>query len=86
MEPDGIHPRLTRCCSRTHLNVTLCTGRVREDPVSYRPVGLTLVPGNILKIILGNIERHLKEQHYHQVQLTWVHKEKVLFNLFDVLL
>lgn len=42
---------------------------LREDPISYRPVGLTSVSGNILKIILGNIERHLKEYHAHQAQL-----------------
>ena len=34
---------------------------MREDPGNYRPVSLNLVPGKIMeKIILGIIERHLK--------------------------
>ncbi|KAK4815141.1 hypothetical protein QYF61_017582 [Mycteria americana] len=35
---------------------------VREDPGNYRPISLTSVPGKIVeKIILGSIERHLKD-------------------------
>ena len=51
---------------------------MREDPGNYRPVSLTSVPGKIMEIILGAIERHLK--HNHQAQSTWVHKGKVLSN------
>lgn len=41
-----------------------------RDPISYRPVGLTSVPGNILRIILSNIKRHLKEYHDYQAQVN----------------
>lgn len=41
-----------------------------RDPISYRPVGLTSVPGNILRIILSNIKRHLKEHHDYQAQVN----------------
>ncbi|KFP52464.1 hypothetical protein N323_08608, partial [Cathartes aura] len=34
---------------------------VREDPGNYRPVSPTSLPGKVMeKIILGTIERHLK--------------------------
>jgi len=52
---------------------------VREDPGNYRPVSLTSVPGKLMKIMLGTIERHLKKCS-HQAQSTWVHKGKVLFD------
>lgn len=36
---------------------------MRLDPGTYRPVGLTSVPGRVLeKIILGAPERHLKNK------------------------
>ncbi|KAJ7408787.1 hypothetical protein BTVI_58546 [Pitangus sulphuratus] len=33
----------------------------KEDPGNYRFVSLTLVPGNVMEIILGGIGKHLKD-------------------------
>lgn len=33
----------------------------KDNPGNYRPVSLTSVPGKIMEIILGVIEKHLKD-------------------------
>ena len=36
---------------------------MREDSGNYRPISLTSIPGKVMeKIVLGDIERHLKNK------------------------
>ncbi|KAJ7413878.1 RNA-directed DNA polymerase from mobile element jockey-like protein [Pitangus sulphuratus] len=43
-------------------NIVMIFKKSKEDPGNYRPVSLTSVPGKVMeKIILGSIEKHLKD-------------------------
>jgi len=53
----------------------------KEDPGNYVPVGLTSVPGKIMKIVvLVVIEKHLRDNTVIGYEPARVHKEKVLLN------
>jgi len=45
----------------------------REEPGNYRPVSITSMPHAIMeKIMLGVIEKHLKNKVSHWSQPTWL--------------